>query len=246
MGVLHGRVALVTGAASGIGYAAVEAFIAEGAQVLAVDCNGEGMAPLQALGARLHIADLAEPAAADEAVAAAVAAFGRLDVLFANAGVVRNALAAEMDDAAWDLQLAVNLSAPFRLARAAAPHLAQSPAGRVLVTASVMAEGTDFGLAGYCASKAGVLGLVRTLALEWGKHGVTANAILPGAIATGMTKPLWEARPEIADVWAKKAAVRRLGQPEDVARLALFLASDAAAFITGQAITVDGGLTLRL
>ena len=214
MGVLHGRVALVTGAASGIGYAAVEAFIAEGAQVLAVDCNGEGMAPLQALGARLHTANLAEPA--------------------------------EMDDAAWDLQLAVNLSAPFRLARAAAPHLAQSPAGRVLVTASVMAEGTDFGLAGYCASKAGVLGLVRTLALEWGKHGVTANAILPGAIATGMTKPLWEARPEIADVWAKKAAVRRLGQPEDVARLALFLASDAAAFITGQAITVDGGLTLRL
>ena len=246
MGVLHGRVALVTGAASGIGYAAVEAFIAEGAQVLAVDCNGEGMAPLQALGARLHTADLAEPAAADEAVAAAVTAFGRLDVLFANAGVVRNALAAEMDDAAWDLQLAVNLSAPFRLARAAAPHLAQSPAGRVLVTASVMAEGTDFGLAGYCASKAGVLGLMRTLALEWGKHGVTANAILPGAIATGMTKPLWEARPEIADVWAKKAAVRRLGQPEDVARLALFLASDAAAFITGQAITVDGGLTLRL
>jgi NAD(P)-dependent dehydrogenase (short-subunit alcohol dehydrogenase family) len=109
-----------------------------------------------------------------------------------------------------------------------------------------MAEGTNYGLAGYCASKTGVLGLVRTLALEWGKHGVTANAILPGAIATGMTKPLWEAHPEIAELWAKKAALRRVGQPEDVARLAVFLASDAASFITGQAIAVDGGLTLRV
>lgn len=246
MGALQGRSALVTGAASGIGFAAVEAFLAEGAGVLAVDRAPEGLAALKEEGAKTLVADLAETQACAAAVAEAVAAFGALDILFANAGVARSAPAAETDDLAWEEQLAVNLSAPFRLARAAAPHLVQSPAGRVLVTASVMAEGTDYGLVGYCASKAGVLGLVRTLALEWGKHGVTANAILPGAIATGMTKPLWDARPDIADLWAKKAALKRLGAPQDVARLAVFLASDAAAFITGQAITVDGGLTLRI
>ncbi|MBU6406162.1 MAG: SDR family oxidoreductase [Alphaproteobacteria bacterium] len=246
MGVLEGRTALVTGAASGIGYAAVEAFLDEGARVFAVDRNSAGMAPLARRGAFTRPADFADAAAAAETVQEAVLALPSLDIVFANAGMVRNALAAEMDDAAWEEQLAVNLSAPFRLARSAAPYLAQSPAGRFLVTASVMAEGTNYGLAGYCASKTGVLGLVRTLALEWGKHGVTANAILPGAIATGMTKPLWEAHPEIAELWAKKAALRRVGQPEDVARLAVFLASDAASFITGQAIAVDGGLTLRV
>jgi 3-oxoacyl-[acyl-carrier protein] reductase len=246
MGALQGRAALVTGAASGIGFAAVEAFLAAGSQVLAVDRVDEGMARLRERGAKTLVADLAAASACAAAVDEAVANFGRLDILFANAGVARGAPAAEMDDAAWDEQLAVNLSAPFRMARAAAPYVAQSPAGRVLVTASVMAEATDYGLVGYCASKAGVLGLVRTLALEWGKHGVTANAILPGAIATGMTRPVWEARPDIADLWAKKAALKRLGTPDDIARLAVFLASDAAGFITGQAITVDGGLTLRV
>jgi 3-oxoacyl-[acyl-carrier protein] reductase len=172
-------------------------------------------------------------------------AFGGLDILFNNAGVGANALAAQTTDEAWDAVQAVNLRAVFRLCREAVPTLIASPHGRIVNTASVMAQGTDYGLAAYCASKAGVLGLTRTLALELGKHGVTANAILPGAIRTGMTARGF-ADPVIAEVWAKKSVLRRLGEPIDVARVALFLASDDGAFVTGQAIAADGGLTLRI
>jgi NAD(P)-dependent dehydrogenase (short-subunit alcohol dehydrogenase family) len=108
-----------------------------------------------------------------------------------------------------------------------------------------MANGTDYGLGAYCASKAGVVGLVHSLALELGKYGVTANAILPGAIRTGMTAASF-ANNDIAEVWAKKSVLRRLGEPIDVARVALFLASDDAAFVTGQSIAADGGMTLRI
>jgi len=133
----------------------------------------------------------------------------------------------------------------FRLSRQAIPHIVKSPAGRILCTASVMANGSDYGLAAYCASKAGVTGLVRTLALELGKHGVTVNAILPGAIRTGMTAGSF-ANNDVAAVWAKKSVLRRLGEPIDVARVALFLVSDDAAFVTGQEIAADGGLTVRI
>jgi NAD(P)-dependent dehydrogenase (short-subunit alcohol dehydrogenase family) len=150
-----------------------------------------------------------------------------------------------MTDEAWDAVQAVNLRAVFRLCREAIPALIASPCGRIINTASVMAQGTDYGLAAYCASKAGVLGLTRTLALELGKHGVTANAVLPGAIRTGMTQRSFD-DPAIAAVWAKKSVLRRLGEPIDVARVALFLASDDGAFVTGQAIAADGGLTLRI
>jgi NAD(P)-dependent dehydrogenase (short-subunit alcohol dehydrogenase family) len=243
MGRLAGRTAIVTGAASGIGRASAELFAAEGASVLAVDRPGSD------LGFEGDVAPLHADVTADDApqaiIAAAVQRFGRLDILFNNAGVGSNALAADMTDEAWDGVQAVNLRAVFRLCRAAIPHLIASPAGRILNTASVMAEGTDYGLAAYCASKAGVLGLTRTLALELGKHGVTANALLPGAILTGMTQASFE-RPEVAQTWAKKSVLRRLGQPIDVARVALFLASDDAGFVTGQAIAADGGLTLRI
>ena len=134
----------------------------------------------------------------------------------------------------------------FRLCRQAIPLLVKSPAGRIISTASVMAEGTDYGLAAYCASKAGVGGLTRSLALELGKHGVTANYLMPGAIRTGMTGPLWDQRPDVAEIWAKKSVLRRLGEPMDLAKAALFLASDDAGFVTGQGLAVDGGLTLRV
>jgi len=189
--------------------------------------------------------DVAGEGAPDAILAAATGAFGDLDILFNNAGVGANSLAAETSDETWDAIQAVNLRAVFRLCRAAIPILVASPHGRIINTASVMARGTDYGLAAYCASKAGVLGLTRTLALELGKHGVTANAILPGAIRTGMTARGF-ADPAIAAVWAKKSALRRLGEPIDVARVALFLASDDGAFVTGQAIAADGGLTLRI
>lgn len=245
MGVLEGRTAVVTGAASGIGAASVAAYLREGAQVLAVDRPEAAWDPHVAGVERLE-QDVAEPEAGDRIVAAALAAFGRLDIVFSNAGAAVATPVSDMTDAAWSRIQDVNLTASFRLARAAAPHLIASRAGRFIATASVMARGTDFGLGAYCASKAGLEGLVRTLALELGKHGVTANCILPGAIRTGMTSSLWDARPDVADIWAKKSVLRRLGRPDDIAEAALFLASDAAGFITGQSIAVDGGLTLRV
>jgi len=244
MARLDGRAAIVTGAASGIGRASAELLAQEGARVLAVDRPGSDLA-FETQGVSPLEADVTHDSSPGLVVSSALERFGRLDVLFNNAGVGANALAAQMTDEAWDAVQAVNLRAVFRLCRTAIPHLIQSPAGRIINTASVMAEGTDYGLAAYCASKAGVVGLTRTLALELGRHGVTANAIMPGAIQTGMTAASF-ARAEVAEVWAKKSVLRRLGQPIDIARVALFLASDDAGFVTGQAIAADGGLMLRI
>ncbi len=240
---LKDRVAIVTGAASGIGAATVKLMLEDGAQVLAVDIAE--IPGLPELGLKTACVDLAEDGAADSLVAYALAQFGRLDIVVNNAGIGFNALVETHTDEDWDRVQAVNLRAPFRLCRAAIPALKASPAGRIVNTASVMAEGTDYGLAAYCAAKAGVAGLTRTLALELGKFGITANYVLPGAIRTGMTKESF-ARPDVADVWAKKAALRRLGEPVDVARAIVFLATDDAAFITGHGLNADGGLMLRV
>lgn len=241
---LRGKSAIVTGAASGIGRATAALFAEEGAQVLAVDLPDTGLA--DTAGARVVPleTDITENDAARTIVAAARDRFGGLDILMNNAGIGTNALAEAMTDAEWDRTMDVNLRAQFRLCRAAIPDLRRSGAGRIINVASVMAEITDYGLAAYCASKAGVAGLTRTLALELGKSAITANYIEPGAIVTGLTRESF-ANPEIARVWAGKAALRRLGQPIDIARAALFLASDDGAFVTGHGLTVDGGLTLR-
>ncbi len=240
---LQGKVAIITGAASGIGRASAEMFAAEGARVLAVDRPGSDLT-FEGLAVEALEADLARDESPSLIVRRARELFGGLDILFNNAGVSASVLAAEMTDDAWDRIQAVNIRAVFRLCREAIPSLIKSSAGRIINTASVMATQTDYGLAAYCASKAGVVGLTRTLALELGKHAVTANAVLPGAILTGMTQRGF-ADPAIAAIWAKKSVLRRLGEPNDVARVALFLASEDAAFVTGQAIAADGGLTLR-
>ena len=244
MSRLKDRAAIVTGAASGIGRASAELFAREGARVLAVDRPGSAMT-FEHPAIVPFEQDVAADGAPDAIIGAAIGAFGKLDILFNNAGVGANALAANMTDEQWDWVQSINIRAVFRLSRAAIPHLVASPAGRVVSTASVMAQGTDYGLAAYCAAKAGVLGLTRTLALELGKHGVTANAVMPGAIRTGMTQASF-ANPGNAEVWAKKSVLRRLGEPIDVARVALFLASDDGGFVTGQAIAADGGMTLRI
>jgi NAD(P)-dependent dehydrogenase (short-subunit alcohol dehydrogenase family) len=244
MGRLAGRVAIVTGAASGIGRAAAELFAAEGAQVLAVDRPGTdltfGQAGIQALGV-----DISGDTAPREIIDTAIAAFGKLDIVYSNAGVSGSTPVGETSDEEFDRQYGVNLRAGVRIARDATPHLVKSGVGRLIFTASIMARHTDNGLVAYSASKAGVVGMMRTFALELGRHGVTSNAILPGAIATGMTAGSFQ-REDIAALWAKKAALKRLGQPIDIARAALFLASDDGGFVTGQALGVDGGLMLRV
>jgi 3-oxoacyl-[acyl-carrier protein] reductase len=244
---LAGRRAIVTGAASGIGLATVKLFLAQGASVLGVDLPGERLdAALAETGASVLGVSVTDSDAPDKIVAAATQAMGGIDILFNNAGVVHNCLLDRMSDDDWDGVIDVNLRSIFRITRACAPALKQSGAGRIINTASVMAEATGMGMAAYSASKAAVLGLTMNMAVEFGKSGCTANAILPGAIWTGMTSAMWEERPEVADAWAAKTALRRLGQPEDIARVALFLASDDGGYVSGQGLTVDGGLTAKL
>ena len=247
---LSGKFAVITGAASGIGAATATLFAERGARVLAVDRPESAiMSAHEGNGAISVLAkSVADDDAPDAIVRAALEKFGAIDILFNNAGVSSRSLAAETTDADWDRVFAVNVRAPFRISRAAIPHLVkraeEKGRARIICTASVMAFDTDIGLAAYTASKHGVAGLTKTLALELGKHKVTANYILPGAIETGMTQASF-ADPFVRGVWEKKAALRRLGQPIDMARAALLLASDEADFITGHGLVADGGLTLR-
>ena len=245
---LKDRVSIVTGAASGIGKASAQFFAEEGAKVLAIDLPGKdlGAAHSGAVNIAAFEKSVGDPDSADAIVAEAVKHFGKIDIVMNNAGISSSTRIEELSEDIWQRTLNINLSAQMRICQKALPYLKQSPAGRIINVASVMAEGTDYGLAAYCASKAGVAGLTRTLALELGKFGITANYLEPGAIRTGMTSGLWDARPDIADIWAKKAALRRLGQPIDLARAALFLASDDGAFVTGHGLVVDGGLMLRV
>jgi len=238
---LEKRVAIVTGAASGIGRATAELFASEGANVLAVD-----LAPFTLDHGNIQTLDqdVSAENAASIIVRRAVECFGQLDILMNNAGVGGGGPAESLPDEIWDKTLAVNVTAHFKLAKAAIPHLRKSEAGRIINVASVMAEGTDYGLAAYSASKAGVAGLTRNLALELGRDGITANYILPGAIQTGMTVNFDD--PKIAEIWAKKSPLKRLGQPIDIARGALFLASDEGGFVTGHGLNLDGGLMLRV
>ena len=247
---LSGKFAVITGAASGIGRATAQLFAERGAKVLAVDRPESAiMTAHEGNGAISGLAQsVSEDDAPEKIVNAALEKFGAIDILFNNAGVSGRSLTHETTDAEWDRQFAVNVRAPFRISRAAIPHLIkraeEKGRARIICTASVMAFDTDIGLCAYTASKHGVAGLTKTMALELGKYKITANYILPGAIETGMTQASF-ADPFIRGVWEKKAALRRLGQPIDMARAALLLASDEADFITGHGLVADGGLTLR-
>ena len=242
-GQLDGRAAIVTGAASGIGAAIAGAFAAEGARVLAVDLPEAGFDETVADHPSITVLaqDVAVEGAAERIVAAAIDAFGKLEILVNNAGICPVAPATETDNAMWDKVLSVNLDAVFGLCRAAIPALKAAGWGRILNMGSIMSSFGDAGFSAYAASKHGVAGLTRSLATELGGDNITVNMIQPGAVLTGITRPSFAAMPEMATLWETKAAVGRLGVPEDVAPLAVFLASEGAAFITGQGILVDGG-----
>ena len=227
-GCLQGRRAIVTGAASGIGAATAKRLAADGAEVVTVDRAG---------------ADVNADLAINAGIAAVVAAAGdRLDILVNNAGITGVSPLADATDADWDAMLAVNVTAPFKLSRALAPLLARSQAGRILNTGSIMSSVGDAQFMAYAASKHAILGLTRSLANELGPQGITVNCVQPGAIVTGMTQPMFDASPEAGNYYRGRSPLGRLGQPEDIADVFAFLASDDARFITGQGIVVDGGL----
>lgn len=230
---------LVTGAADGIGAATARRFLAEGARVLACDRAAAGLDALE--GAEALTLDVTAPDAAERLMAAARDLLGGLDVLVNNAGIATGAPLTELTDDLWRRVLGVNLDAVFRISRAAIPLLKASGRGRIVNIGSVMSERSSPGMAAYTVSKHGVAGLTRALALELGEYGVTANYVMPGAIVTGISRDVFAANAEFRNFWINKAAVKRLGQPEDIAAAIVFLASEDAAFITGHGLLVDGG-----
>jgi 3-oxoacyl-[acyl-carrier protein] reductase len=227
---LQGRRIIVTGAASGIGRATAARLRRDGAQVLGVDRAGEPD----------HCADVAAPGAVEAMVAAALAQFGGLDGVVTCAGISREERLETHDDAFWDATLAINVTAVFRLVRAAIPALRQAGNGRVVTIGSIMSSFGAPGLVAYAASKHAVLGMTRAMAAELGPDGITVNCVQPGAIRTPMTADVFS-RPEYLDFWQNKAALGRLGEPEDVADVIAFLVSDDARFVSGHGILVDGG-----
>ena len=237
---LAGRTAVVTGAASGMGAAATARLMAEGVHVLAVDRVGEGL-----VGTHTLLADLADPDAFAAIAGAAESLLGGCDILINNAGVCPAGPFAEMADADWDAALGINVTAAMKLTRALLPLLVHSGRGRVVNVGSIMSRYGDAGLVAYATSKHAILGLTRALAMELGPHGITVNCVQPGAIATGMTKALFEAETGARCYYAGRSALGRIGEPEDVADVMVFLATDDARFITGQGIMVDGGVMVH-
>jgi 3-oxoacyl-[acyl-carrier protein] reductase len=247
---IAGRVAVVTGAASGMGRAITELFAAEGARVAACDRNEAGVrevvAGIDAAGgaARAVAFDVSDGAAIERAVADAVAHLGPVGILVNNAGISLPAPIDEPDfDAAWDLTLAVNLTGYVRMVRACLPHLLADGAGRIVNIASTEGLGATPYLSPYTASKHGVVGLTKSLAAELGARGVTVNCVCPGPINTGMTAPIPDdAKAKFAH---RRVPLRRYGEPREVAHMVLNLALPASSFVNGAVVPVDGGLSSK-
>lgn len=244
-GGLSGRVAIVTGATGGIGTAIAHAFVAAGAKVVAGYASNQAKADAlqeQLQGNAVVVqADISRAEGAAALVKAAVDEFGQVDILVNNAGITRDGLFLRMKESDWDLVVDTNLKSAFLCAQAASRQLLRSGAGRVINITSVSGITGNAGQANYAAAKAGMIGLTKTLAREVASRQVTVNAIAPGFIETDMTDALPQA---IKDTLQREIPLARFGKPEDVAALCVFLASDAAAYITGQVLQVDGGLAM--
>ncbi len=241
---LDGRTALITGASGGIGAAIARALHARGAVVVLSGTRRDALDALAAeLGQRAYAcpADLRDPDAADALVAEAERAGGPLAILVNNAGMTRDGLAIRMKDEDWQTVLDVDLTAPFRLARAALRGMLRRRGGRIIGIGSIVGTTGNPGQANYAAAKAGLAGMTRALAQEVASRGITVNLIAPGFVATAMTDALGEAQRQKL---AAAIPLGRLGQPADIAAAAVFLASDEAAWITGATLSVNGGMAM--
>jgi 3-oxoacyl-[acyl-carrier protein] reductase len=244
---LEGRVALVTGAARGIGAATALALAEAGARVALVDRDGDGIErTADGIGragsdALAIAADVTDAPAIERAVDTVVAEWGRLDVLVNNAGIVRDATLGKISDDDWAATLDVNLRGTMIGTRAALRPMRAAGAGRILSATSVVARMGNYGQTAYAASKAGIIGMTRSWARELGPLGITANAVAPGFIDTEMARGVPE---KVLASLVQRTAARRLGRPEEVAAVYVFLASDLASFINGAVVGVDGGLLL--
>jgi 3-oxoacyl-[acyl-carrier protein] reductase len=245
-GSLEGRVALVTGASRGIGRAIARLFAERGATVVAAARSDNARAvvdDLVAAGQRALAAsmDVTDATSVTNTVADTLDRFGRIDVLVNNAGITRDQLALRMKRDDWDAVLSTNLTAAFTCAQAVLRPMIKQRSGRIINITSVVGQAGNAGQANYAASKAGLIGLTKALALEVASRNITVNAVAPGLIDTDMTRALAGG---VHEDWTERIPLKRLGTPEDVAAAVLFLASDEAAYITGQVLAVNGGMYL--
>ncbi len=241
---LTGKTALVTGATGAIGEAIARALHGQGATVAISGTRREVLDKLAGdLGGRVHVlpCDLADGAAVEALVPAAEEKMERLDVLVANAGVNRDNLFVQISDADWDKVIAVNLTATFKLARAAVKGMMRRRFGRVIGITSVVGFTGNPGQGNYAASKAGLVGMVKSIAWEYARRNVTANCIAPGLITSAMTDRLNDKQREAI---LTRIPAGKLGTPADVAAAAVYLASDEAQYITGQTVHVNGGMAM--
>ena len=248
MGLLTGKTAIITGAARGIGKAIALKFAAEGANIaftdLVIDENGKKTEEeIAALGVKAK--GYASNAASFEDTAKVVeqihADFGSIDILVNNAGITKDGLMMRMSEGQWDAVINVNLKSAFNFIHACTPIMMRQRSGNIINMASVVGVHGNAGQCNYAASKAGLIALAKSIAQELGSRGIRANAIAPGFIITDMTAQLSD---EVKVEWNKRIPLRRGGTPEDVANIALFLASDMSSYVSGQVIQVDGGMNM--
>ena len=248
MKLLEGKTALITGASRGIGKAVALAFAKQGANIAFTDLRYDENAQatekeIEACGVKAKMyasnaADFAQTAATVEEIAKE---FGRIDILVNNAGITKDTLLMRMTEEQWDAVINVNLKSAFNFIHACTPIMMRQKAGSIINMASVVGVHGNAGQCNYSASKAGMIGLAKSIAQELGSRGIRANAIAPGFIITDMTAKLSD---EVKTEWAKKIPLRRGGTPEDVADVATFLASDMSSYVSGQVIQVDGGMNM--
>ena len=243
MGLLEGKVALITGASRGIGKAVALKFASEGAAIAFTDIkiNEDTVKELEALGVKVkayesNAADFAQTHATVERI---MADFGRIDILVNNAGITRDGLMLRMEEAQWDAVINVNLKSAYNYIHAVTPVMARQRGGSIINMSSVVGVSGNAGQCNYSASKAGLIGLAKSIAKEMGPRGIRANCIAPGFIISDMTEALPQ---EVRDAWVKTIPLRRGGTPEDVAKVALFLASDLSSYVSGQVIHCCGAM----
>jgi 3-oxoacyl-[acyl-carrier protein] reductase len=246
MGLLDGKTALVTGATRGIGRAIALKFASEGADIAFTYRSQEEAAltltaEIEAMGVRVkaYRSDAASFEDAHNVVADAKETFGHIDILVNNAGITKDGLMMRMDEASWDAVIGTNLKSAFNFIHACTPIMARQRSGSIINMSSVVGVSGNAGQCNYSASKAGLTGLSKSIAKEMGPRGIRSNCIAPGFIATDMTGALPE---NLRQEWEKQIPLRRAGQPEDVAKVALFLASDLSSYVTGQVINCCGGM----
>jgi 3-oxoacyl-[acyl-carrier protein] reductase len=241
---LQGRIALVTGASRGIGRAIAKRLAGQGAHVVAAARGDNAAATVQEIvdahgAAETAALDVGDRAAIDTLVAGTLERHGRIDILVNNAGIARDQLMLRMKRDDWDAVVATNLTAAFALTQAVLKPMIRQKGGRIICISSVVGQSGNAGQANYAASKAGLIGFAKAVALEVASRNITVNVVAPGLIATDMTRGITE---DAREAWETRIPLQRLGSPEDVAAAVCFLASDEASYITGQVLAVNGGM----